>query len=90
MKVIFNTKFRKQIKKRFPDSSPVHKQFIERIKIFIKEPNDKILKRHRLRGKMSDLWSISINGDVRAIYYLKDIDTVCFIDIGTHNQVYNL
>ncbi|PJE66732.1 hypothetical protein COU93_02695 [Candidatus Shapirobacteria bacterium CG10_big_fil_rev_8_21_14_0_10_36_6] len=88
MKVIFDTKFRKIIKKRFPKSSMVRYQFTNRLKMFIDDPKNDVLKCHKLTGKMAGLNAMSVNGDVRAIYYMKCEDVACFIDIGTHSQVY--
>jgi len=88
MKVIFDSKFRKIIKKRFHVSSLVNQQFSTRLKLFTENPNNRILRNHQLVGKMKGLFAISINGDIRAIYFLKDQNTAHFIDIGTHNQVY--
>lgn len=89
MKVIFDSKFRKIIKKRFPIGSLVNQQFSTRLKLFTENPNNPILKNHQLTGNMRGLFAISINGDVRAIYFLEGPNTAHFIDIGTHNQVYS-
>lgn len=45
------------------------------------------LKAHKLSGNLNNIWSISIDRNIRMTYILED-NTAHFIDLGTHDQVY--
>jgi mRNA-degrading endonuclease YafQ of YafQ-DinJ toxin-antitoxin module len=44
-------------------------QFWERVELFKSNPFDPKLKTHRLSGKLKDLWSFSIEYDLRVVFY---------------------
>lgn len=44
------------------------------------------LRLHKLKGKLKNVWSISIDSDYRMLYI--DNDCIYFFDFGTHNQIY--
>ncbi|MBI2465452.1 type II toxin-antitoxin system mRNA interferase toxin, RelE/StbE family [Candidatus Shapirobacteria bacterium] len=50
------------------------------------ESNDG-LRLHQLEGDLSLFWSISINDDLRILFYSQN-DTIVLSDIGTHKEVY--
>lgn len=59
----------------------------ERLNLLLINPEDKMLRKHQLKGDSSDFMSFSITGDIRVIY--KDYnDSILLIDVGSHNQVY--
>ncbi len=87
MKIEFTHKFIKIYKKRFSSKSSVQIKFNERTRKFAEDPDDPRLADHALGGKLQGHRAFSITGDVRVIYYIFK-DTVYFVDIGTHNQVY--
>ena len=64
------------------------KRFNERFVIFANDAFDPILKNHTLKGKHSNCRSINITGDLRAIYTVKG-ETVTFLEIGTHSELYS-
>jgi mRNA-degrading endonuclease YafQ of YafQ-DinJ toxin-antitoxin module len=37
---------------------------------------------------LKDVWSFSVERDLRIIVDLKDPEKILFVDIGTHDQVY--
>lgn len=45
------------------------------------------LRPHKLTGKTKNIWSISIDSNIRMLYIL-DEKGACFFDIGTHDEVY--
>ncbi len=87
MKIEYNDSFIKHYKKRITSNHLLIKKAKERINLFIKNPNDPILKDHPLKGKSKGFRAFSITGDIRVIYQIIE-GTVYFFDIGTHNQVY--
>ena len=62
--------------------------FYERLDLFKKNPHDKALRDHALKGKHKGYRSIDIEGDLRALYYVKGDVIVIFGFIGTHCQLY--
>ncbi len=43
---------------------------------------------HPLKGKLQGKRAFSIAGDVRVVYEETD-EAIIFLDVGSHNQVYN-
>ena len=64
--------------------------FWEKVQLFITDPYHLQLKTHKLSGKLKELWSFSIEYDVRVVFYFtKDKPPkAIFIDIGSHDEVY--
>ena len=87
MRLIFHTTFKKSYKTRIKNNPSLKRRFFERIKLFLKEPTNPILKDHPLKGDLKGYRSFSITGDVRVIYK-KEEHKIIFIDVGTHTQVY--
>ena len=85
MKIRFHHYFLKRYKKIPPK---IRRQFEKRLFIFEKDPFHPSLNNHPLKGNRKGQWSINITGDWRAIYVFKNKDTVVFIDIDTHSNLY--
>ncbi len=86
MKVVFHKNFDKQYSKLRVSEK---EQFKERRDIFLKEEHNPILHNHSLKGKYKGYRSINISGDLRAVYkYLKQ-DTIIFVAIDTHSNLYS-
>lgn len=80
--------FRKRYKKRIT-TNYLKLRFRKRLILFTKNPQAKILADHRLGGKLTHNRAFSITDDLRVIYRQDKKNTVTFIDIGTHHQVYS-
>ncbi len=65
----------------------MREQFYERLEIFIKNKYDIVLNNHSVDKVFPSCRSINISGDYRAIYS-EDTETVTFISIGTHSELY--
>ena len=63
-------------------------RFYERLELFKKNPHDRVLRDHALKGKYKGYRSIDIEGDLRALYYVKDDVVILFAFIGSHSQLY--
>ena len=84
-----NIDFHRSFKKRYKKISlTIRRQFDTRLLIFEKEPFHPLLNNHPLTGDRLGEWSINITGDWRAIYEFKGEDTVIFVDIDTHSNLY--
>lgn len=62
--------------------------FYDRLDLFKKNPHDKALRDHALKGKYRGYRSIDIEGDLRALYSVKGNTIIIFGFIGTHSQLY--
>ena len=88
LKINFSKKFRKSYQK---SPTKVKKQFQKRLKIFIKNPFNPLLKNHRLTGKYKVYRSINITGDWRALFSTRNFKKSLIIEFkffGTHSQLY--
>ncbi len=85
MKYFFHKRFEKKFVKL---DSKIRKNFKVRRNIFFKDPFNPILRNHPLSGNRKGQWSINISGDWRVIYVFKNKDTVVFIDIDRHSNLY--
>ena len=56
--------------------------------IFFVNPFDNRLKTHKLKGKLKDYWSYSVDYQHRVIFRFVDKETVLYFDIGKHD-IYN-
>lgn len=63
----------------------IRKQAIEKEKIFREDCFDKMLKTHKLKGKLQDYWAFSISYSYRILFEFSGKNEVGFIDIGTHS-----
>lgn len=85
-KVQFSKQFKKQYKKL---PRPVQLQFDVRFELWLQDPSHPLLRLHRLKGKLRNLYSINVNADVRAIYEIVGDEIYIYKLIGTHTQLYS-
>jgi mRNA-degrading endonuclease YafQ of YafQ-DinJ toxin-antitoxin module len=83
-----SSSFAKHFKKRILPSSVLEAKFQERLALFLTDRSNPVLRDHKLIGKQGNLRAFSVTGDVRVIYILVSDDLALFVDIGSHNQVY--
>lgn len=79
--------FLRNYRKRILPYSKLANQFEERLKLFLQNPQNPILKDHELKGKKKAFRAFSITGNIRVIYKIEDY-VIRLYDIGSHNQVY--
>lgn len=86
MKVKFHRRFEKQYKKLPDHLKQKTKQVVQR---FMEDPFASSLKNHALTGRMQDLRSISVTGDLRIVFReFDDHALVIFLNVGGHGKVY--
>lgn len=86
MTVILHRSFEKHLRAL---TTTEQRRFKERILIFAKTPFHPLLGNHPLKGKYQGYRSITIGGDLRAIYKPLESDTAFFVAIGTHSKLYD-
>lgn len=89
MKPPIKIKYTKRFTKQYAKLTPkVRTQFIERQRLWLRDPYAIQLHLHMLTGEYAGLYSINITGDIRAIYEKKDDSYVIYGFIGAHSQLY--
>lgn len=74
-----------RFEKKFNHLPPkLQKLVIKRKEIFAKNPFDKRLKTHKLRGPLKGFWSFSVTYRYRVLFNFLNKNKVFFYDIGTH------
>lgn len=84
----FSSSFKRAYKKTIKGKTELEQKFWQRIEIFKANPFDERLKTHKLSGKLKDLWSFSIEFDIRVLFHFIDENKAMFVNIGKHDVVY--
>lgn len=85
MKIVYSKQFVKQYKNLTPK---LQRQTKARIEFWKEHPGDPTLRLHKLKGKLSNFYSINITGDIRALYEIIGGDVYLYEMIGSHSQLY--
>lgn len=85
MTVRYSRQFVKQLAKQ---PAQVQRAFYLRSELFLEDPHNPLLRNHQLSGKLKGFYSISITGDVRAIYEIIEDRIYVYQMIGSHSQLY--
>ena len=81
----YNKRARRFIKKH-PD---LMTQYEKTLKLLEINPQHPSLRLHKLQGKLSELYAVSINISYRiTLFFLLENDKIIPIDVGSHNDVY--
>ena len=54
---------------------------------FAADPQDPLLRTHKLKGDLSEYWSLSVDIELRVLFRW-DGDDVFLVNLGSHEQVY--
>lgn len=87
MNVYLSKNFIKASKKLTKSNLLIKKKIKEKIKLFINNPKHPSLKLHKLKGKMVEDWSFSVENNLRIVFTYVE-DGVLLVDIGSHDEVY--
>jgi len=81
--------FHKSFRKQASTLKPAQKKRLKQaLLLFTVEPHHVDLYNHPLTGDWKNFRSISFGGDWRAHYAVIDENTVLFVAVGTHSQLY--
>jgi addiction module RelE/StbE family toxin len=86
--ISFSSSFKRAFKRKIKGNLEREKRFWQKLAVFQQTPFDPSLRTHKLSGKLKELWSFTIEYDLRIIFYYAAEDKAVFIDIGTHDEVY--
>ena len=87
--IIYTDSYIRRAKKFFKRHPELVSQYEKTLKLLELNPYHPSLRLHKLRGKLSELYSVSINISYRiSIYFLIEKDRIIPVDIGSHDEVY--
>jgi len=88
-KLLITDEYKKKLKKFFKKHPDMLDRYAKCIFILEQDPYHPSLRLHKLKGKLFDFYSISVNMEYRVIidFIIKD-DEIIPVDIGTHDDVY--
>lgn len=75
------SQFKKSYKKL---SLTIKKKTERREKIFISNPFNPTLETHKLKGRLKNYWSYSVDENYRILFRFENKNKVIYFDIGTH------
>jgi mRNA-degrading endonuclease YafQ of YafQ-DinJ toxin-antitoxin module len=88
-KILYTEIYIKRAKKFIKKHPEIISQYEKTLKLIEINPFHPSLRLHKLKGKLSDLYSVSINISYRiCIDFIIQDKKIIPIDIGKHNDVY--
>lgn len=89
MEIAFSSSFKRAFKKKIKNRKEIEALFWEAVSLFIQDPFHSSLKTHKLSGNLKNLWSFSVEYDIRVIFFFEENNSkAIFIDIGSYEEVY--
>ncbi len=82
MKIAYTPQFFRMFRKL---ELALQEEAIEKIELFTKDPTHSQLKAHKLKGKLQNRYSFSVNYQTRIIYIPLSKNEVAFLAIGDHD-----
>ncbi len=87
--IIYSESYIKRAKKFIKKHPDLLSQYEKTLKLLEINPKHPSLRLHKLDGKLSELYSVSINISYRIyIDFLIEDDIIIPIDVGRHDEVY--
>jgi mRNA-degrading endonuclease YafQ of YafQ-DinJ toxin-antitoxin module len=88
-KIIYTETYIRRARKFIKNHPEIISQYEKTLKLIEINPFHPSLRLHKLKSKLSELYSVSINISYRiCIYFIIEENTVIPIDIGRHDEVY--
>ncbi len=82
MEVQFTPSFVRQLKK-LPKA--LQQEAVEKINLFKQDPKHPMLKTHKLKGKLKERYSFSVNYQTRIVFKYADSAVVTLLAVGDHD-----
>jgi len=54
---------------------------------FAAEPQDPLLRTHKLKGELEAYWAFSVDDDLRVVFRWEG-EEAFFVNLGSHDEVY--
>lgn len=87
--LVYTESYNKRAAKFIQKHSDLLSQYKKTLELLELNPWHPSLRLHKLKGKLSELYSVSINISYRiSIYFVLEDDTIIPVDIGSHDEIY--
>ena len=87
--IIYTDSYIKRAKKFITKHPELISQYQKTLKLLELNPNHPSLRLHKLHGKLSELYSVSINISYRiSLDFLIEDNKIIPVDIGSHDDLY--
>lgn len=84
MRVTASSRFLRRAKKlRDPQASMLRAA----LRRFAVDPQDPLLRTHKLKGELADYWAFSVDEDLRVLFRWVG-DEAFLVNLGSHDEVY--
>ncbi|MEW5694114.1 MAG: plasmid stabilization protein [Candidatus Hydrogenedentota bacterium] len=88
-KIIYTNSYTRRAKNFIKHHPDITKQYEKTLKLLEINPFHPSLRLHKLKGRLSELYSVSINISYRiSLDFLIKKNKIILIDIGSHNEIY--
>lgn len=87
MKILSTEIFKKSLEKVKRGDSNIEEKIKSKLEFMTANPKHPSLRLHKLSGKQSTNWSISIQSNIRIIFTYSKVGIV-LLRIGTHDEAY--
>lgn len=84
MRVIASSRFLRRAKELKPPRGELLRAALRRFAI---DPQDALLRTHKLKGDLDDYWAFRVDDDLRVLFRW-DGDICILVALGTHDEVY--
>lgn len=87
--IIYTDSYNKRARKFLKKHPDLLKQYTKALQLLEENPYHPSLRLHKLEGRLSDLYSVSINIVYRiTLEFIIEKDDILLINIGKHEEVY--
>jgi addiction module RelE/StbE family toxin len=87
--IIYTESYLRRARRFFKKHPELIGQYAKVLRLLEANPSHPSLRLHKLSGRLSDLYSVSINISYRmCIEFLIENDRIIPVDIGSHDEVY--
>jgi len=91
IKILTTISYEKKLKKFKKNHPELKSQYHKTIQTLALNPNHPSLRLHKLKGKLQDYFSVSINLKYRIMLdFIIEDDKIVLIDIGVHDHLYRI
>ncbi len=88
--IIYTESYNKRAAKFIKKHPDLLSQYQKTLELLEMNPHHPSLRLHKLKGKLSELYSISINISYRiSIDFIFENDQIIPIDVGSHDEIYS-
>lgn len=84
MRFVASSRFLRKAKKLKDPQAAMLRAALRR---FAVDPQDTLLRTHKLKGELAEYWAFSVDDDLRVLFRW-DGDIAFLVNLGSHDQVY--